>query len=189
MQWCRERLMSLEDIIIVECVCHFDSDLLAELFAAEYTLDCGQFSPTLFGEPVERQRKYMVMLRRGRVEWHPVIAEKGVQDSFLRLFARTLRMSCQSKFTATQEERASYLEACAVSRRLPARTRTGKCWSFFQLSPRFVRECILEHENALRTRLGVWDGASCAICCSGPLAILEALASLPKALAFACGVA
>ena len=91
MQWCRERFLALEDIIIVECVCQFDSDLLAELFAAEYTLDCVQFSPTLFGEPVERQRKYMVMLRRGRVEWHPVIAEKGVQDSFLRLFARTLR--------------------------------------------------------------------------------------------------
>ena len=153
-QWARERMMSLEDIIIVECVVEFDSDLLGEMFARHYSLRVLRFSPTLFGEPVARERKYMVLLKKDRLEWRADIEQFGVAETFLRLFARTVRMSGHEKFRAKQEDVSAYLESLAAQRRLPSRTRSGKAWSFWQLASPSMRASIQAHETALRDEVG-----------------------------------
>ena len=83
MEWARERLLSLEDMIIVECVIGFDSDMLGELFRDSYNLEVLRVSPTLFGEPVERQRKYMILLKKDKLRWLPEVAQYGVEHAFL----------------------------------------------------------------------------------------------------------
>ena len=50
MQWARERFEAQEDVILIECVLGFDSDMLGELFEALYELQVLRLSPTLFGD-------------------------------------------------------------------------------------------------------------------------------------------
>ena len=136
MQWSHERLRAKEDVIIVECVVAFDSDLLEEFFSREYTMEVLRISPTIFGEPVERGRKYMLLFKRGRLEWRPSVREVGVEASFLRLFARTMRMSFEGKFRAPQDCIDAHKVDAAVRKKMPVTTRAGKHWSCYQLSSR-----------------------------------------------------
>ena len=89
MQRARERLFCKEDLIIVECVVPFDSEMLSELFQADYDLHVLVTTPSLFGEPVERQRKYMLLFKKDRLAWRDDVCAYGVQAAFDRLFART----------------------------------------------------------------------------------------------------
>ena len=120
----------------VECVPGFDRQMLEELLAQDYSLAVLKFSPTLFGEPVERIRKYMVLLKERALEWHPAIQQHGVEESFLNFFARTMRMTGTSKFRDPAEEISAYLEDQALRQKLPSRTRSGKRWSCYQLFSR-----------------------------------------------------
>ena len=154
MQWARERMVSLEDLIIVECVPQFDSEMMGELFANHYNLDVLQFGPTLFGEPVERPRKYMILTRKDKLQWRTQIEDFGVQDAFFRIFARTVCMEGQCKFRAPDDYIESQLQDLARAQSLPPRSRSGKQWSFYQVASQAVRSSIDDHEAAVARRIG-----------------------------------
>ena len=171
-QWCKERLVMQEDLILVECVLNFDDTMLAELFAEDYDLLTLRVSPTLLGEPVERGRKYMILLRKEKLEWHPAIAkanavERGslrLESAFSRLFARTLRMSGDMKFRAPQDDIAARLQTLAAAKKLPRATRSGRGWSSFQLCSQAMRDSVNAHESWLRSHIGAggsFDGWIC----------------------------
>ncbi|CAE7288801.1 unnamed protein product [Symbiodinium sp. KB8] len=154
MQWARERMVSLEDLIIVECVPQFDSEMMGELFANHYNLDVLQFGPTLFGEPVERPRKYMILTRKDKLQWRAQIEDFGVQDAFFRIFARKVCMEGQCKFRAPDDYIESQLQDLARAQSLPPRSRSGKQWSFYQVASQAVRSSIDDHEAAVARRIG-----------------------------------
>lgn len=131
MQWARERALAKEDVILVECTLAFDSKSLRELFEKEYTLEVLRVSPTLFGEPVERQRKYMLLIRKDKLQWCRSVADHGAEKVFYQVFARTFHMLGQEKFRAPQTEVAEHLQDCVQQRRLPPASRSGRPWSFF----------------------------------------------------------
>ena len=87
-QWLSERVIAGEDFTIVECVEQFTDDLLAELLKGKMDCVCLRITPTLFGDPILRPRKYMVLSKAGEVAWEPAIVEKGHQAVFNELFAR-----------------------------------------------------------------------------------------------------
>ena len=153
MQWARERMLCKEDLIVVECVVPFDSDMLSELFQADYDLHVLLTTPALFGDPVERQRKYMLMFKKNRLAWRADVCACGVQAAFDRLFARTMLMMGSQKFRAPQDEIREYVPEQARRRHLPARSRSGQAWSFYQVASPAVRSAIDEHEQALSGRI------------------------------------
>ncbi|CAE7219964.1 unnamed protein product [Symbiodinium sp. CCMP2592] len=154
MQWARERMVALEDVIIVECVPRFDSEMMGELFASHYNLDILQFGPTLFGEPVERPRKYMILTRKDKLQWRSQIQEFGVQDAFFRIFARTVCMEGHSKFRAPEDYVELQRQEFVKAQNMPPRTRSGKPWSFYQVASQAVRANIDDHATALVRRIG-----------------------------------
>ena len=154
MEWARERLLSLEDMIIVECVIGFDSDMLGELFRDSYNLEVLRVSPTLFGEPVERQRKYMILLKKDKLRWLPEVAQYGVEHAFCRLFARTMHLSGQEKFRAPEHEIQEHRFDVAAKKQMPKYDARGREWSFFHLATRAIQGNISAHEKALEARIG-----------------------------------
>ena len=156
MQWVRERKLSLEDLVIVECVLHFDHEMLAELLQDEYDLKVVRVSPVLFGEPTERHRKYMLLLRKGRLTWHPSVEddEGEIEAAFNRLFARTAGLPVECKFRAPASYLDDFCDDLAIRMKMPRRTSSGKRWSCFQLATPAVRASITGHEAALSERIG-----------------------------------
>eukprot|EP00438_Fugacium_kawagutii_P018544 Skav204349 [mRNA] locus=scaffold3936:119677:121146:+ [translate_table: standard] len=152
-QWLRERLLALEDVLVVECVWGFDSDKTAEFLEEYYSMTVLRISPTLFGEPVERQRKYMLLLKKDKLAWLECVA-LDVQQAFDRLFARAIRMLGEQKFRSPKVDTVHHLASQIEKRRMPACSRTGKPWSFFQVASKAVQRSINDHERALCNRCG-----------------------------------
>ena len=149
LQWARERMMGKESAFVAECVAPFDHVLLGEIFSKHFSLHVLHISPTLFGEPVERQRKYMLLLAKDKLRWHPKVARLGVQVSFERLFSRVLKMKGTDKFRAPDVVVAEHLTAMAAKAGLPERRRNGQVWSSFEVLPQAAQKRLLGHEEAL----------------------------------------
>eukprot|EP00434_Breviolum_minutum_P045092 symbB.v1.2.040355.t1/scaffold7167.1/size12942/2 len=141
MQWARDRALAKEDVILVECTLAFDSESLRELFEKEYTLEVLRVSPTLFGEPDERQRKYMLLIRKDKLQWCRSVADHGAEKVFYQVFARTFHMLGQEKCRAPQTEVAEHLQDCVQQRHLPpAATALATCksqWQAMEFLPGF----------------------------------------------------
>ena len=60
LQWLSERLQFGEDAVIAENTLQFDLASLQEMVASHFTVDVLRVSPSLVGEPVERQRLYII---------------------------------------------------------------------------------------------------------------------------------
>eukprot|EP00971_Amphidinium_carterae_P352820 6492741-Amphidinium_carterae.1 len=132
--WIRERLCAArsspqkrEKIVIVENVDAFDESAL-ELFLGDYFhIASLQISPTRVGWPVERRRKYIVMLAKASLAWHPFVDAIGHQGAFDTLFG----MSCPDGLQgcdlmrADAEEVARAIKHLAEQRNLPATRRSG----------------------------------------------------------------
>lgn len=150
-QWARERYVGGEDFIVVECTLGFDDEALEHVLKKRFTLTTLLVSPTLFGDPVDRQRKYMVLLRKGQLAWLPEVAnfEGGAQGSFERIYAREMAMSGIGRFRAPQHLIDEHIERMAMQRGLPKR-RGGKPWSFFQAMCPGMQASVKSHEKALQ---------------------------------------
>lgn len=133
--------LAKEDVILVECTLAFDSESLRELFEKEYTLEVLRVSPTLFGEPDERQRKYMLLIRKDKLQWCRSVADHGAEKVFYQVFARTFHMLGQEKCRAPQTEVAEHLQDCVQQRHLPpAATALATCksqWQAMEFLPGF----------------------------------------------------
>ena len=123
LEWVNERLRILEDFILAECVPNFDDAMLQELLMLQYhSMTTFVLDPTHFGVPVTRRRKYMVLLRRDRLDWHPAV-KASPEAEFERFFRvpTTLPGSVFWSAPATVVERA--LVSLAKRQGLPARRR------------------------------------------------------------------
>lgn len=103
LQWARERMLGSEDFVIVECVSQFDDVALQEIMQPIFRLICLQVSPRMFGEAVDRPRKYIILISKRRLVWEASIVRDGHQIAFERLFARRMKMDAAAKFRATDE--------------------------------------------------------------------------------------
>ena len=88
--WCRERLMSEDTFVLVECVSQFDAETLAEALQERFQMVCLDVSPSLFGEPVERKRKYMIFIDPQKLRW----VHDGNHQHF---FQQTFAQACKSR--------------------------------------------------------------------------------------------
>ena len=108
LQRARERMLGLEDFIVVECVSHFDDIALQEIMKPVFQLTCLHVTPRLFGEPVDRPRKYMILISKRRLRWDESIRRDGHQVAFERLFARKMKMDAAAKFRAPEKARLRF---------------------------------------------------------------------------------
>ena len=87
--WCRERLMSDDSIVIVECVSQFDSETLRRILQEKFRMVCLDFSPSMLGEPVERHRKYMIFIDPEKLHW---VHEEDDQLFFEEMFQKACKL-------------------------------------------------------------------------------------------------
>ena len=98
LQWAFERLIALDEAFVIgECVLGFDDASFAELMSPRFDMVTLVVSPVLFGDPVERIRKYMILLDRTKLKWDETIIKKGHQAAFEVLFARAMRLAGTAK--------------------------------------------------------------------------------------------
>ena len=160
LQWLSERLQFGEDAVIAENTLQFDLASLQEMVASHFTVDVLRVSPSLVGEPVERQRLYIIFLKRGKRQWsRRLVSEcekenKSLQEYFESIFARRVSMLPDEKFRAPAEAVRSAIKKMEESQRLPPTTSSGKPWSCFQACTAAVRAKIVAHTQALKDKIG-----------------------------------
>ena len=160
MQWLSERLAYEEDVVIGENTKGFDGKTLAKLVQEYYDTYILEVSPTLLGEPCERQRLYFVLLhkrkRRFRHQW---VAE-DVQGRFEAVFRKEVVMSPHLKFRAPEAAVTAYIEKLAATHHLPFKPRSGKSWSCYQSMSAAMREKVQEHTAAMQNKITEEPGKS-----------------------------
>ena len=152
-----ERLQFEEDIVVGENTLNFDVATLEEMTAHQFNLECLNVSPTLMGEPVERRRLYICMLRKGKRRWRHELLRQGLgetwQEVFEAVFQRNIVMTAADKFRAPALGVKNYIAKLAEQQHLPKNTRSGKDWSCFQAVSRAVRDKIQAHQEELARKL------------------------------------
>ena len=131
-QWLAERVAAEEDFCIVECVPQFVHQHMHELVASTMDIAVLEICPTLFGDPVVRKRKYMILTRKKAATWDPIISKTGFQQSFEMLFARTTRMCGDDKLCAPEAAQEDYVEHRLRLRACPPRRASGRLFSSYQ---------------------------------------------------------
>eukprot|EP00971_Amphidinium_carterae_P002914 57128-Amphidinium_carterae.1 len=166
MAWIRERLLaagstsSRESIVIIENVIGFEERVVERLLGAHFDVQVIVVSPTTLGLPVERRRKYLVLLSRSMRKWRRGITDH--QACFEALFGSTCssNLSGDHFMRARSEDIASAIEKMAHSRNMPLKSRSGRGWSWFQaLSPSLQasveahEKCVEQHGHDIRSAM------------------------------------
>ena len=159
-QWLAERLQFDEDIVLAENTPQFDVRTLADMTAEKFAIETFFLSPTLFGEPVERRRLYIVMLRKSARRWIPSLLQKEgqrrkLQRVFEDVFHRNIVMPLDEKFRAPQAEVQQYIRLLAEKNHLPATTRSGQPWSCYQAVSAATRRKIQGHRQVMEAKAGL----------------------------------
>ena len=145
-QWLAERMQFDEDCVIGENTIGFDVDTLAEIVEAHgFTCDTLQVSPVLLGEAVERQRLYIIMLRKSRFRWRKTEVN-DLQASFSAIFGNDVLMAPAEKFRAPSTMVEEFVSGLANAAKLPPATRSGRKWSCFQAMSASMRDRLKAHE-------------------------------------------
>eukprot|EP00438_Fugacium_kawagutii_P020741 Skav225297 [mRNA] locus=scaffold4099:493490:495811:- [translate_table: standard] len=121
----RERMRRPVHVVTLENVDNFDDPLVGELVAPTYILKVLSVDPVMFGLPSTRSRKYMLLLRKGFVQWAPEVA-KDPETAFRILFCRPVPLDGSVFFSAP----ASYVESF---HKVWAKQK-GKCRDLAQLA-------------------------------------------------------
>lgn len=161
-QWLAERLQfNCDDVILAENTPLFDMETLAQMTEHKWWLYVLHVSPKLLGEPVERKRVYIILLRKDRVRFVDGVLTEHVdcpagspQKVFDLTFERNVRMSAGDKFRASVEHVNHFIARQAADRKLPPTTRSGKTWSCYQAVTAAVRSKICEHKAAMERMSG-----------------------------------
>eukprot|EP00971_Amphidinium_carterae_P302844 6017400-Amphidinium_carterae.2 len=156
--WIRERLCAArsspekrEKMCIVENVDAFDESALEFFLGEHFHIASLHISPTIVGLPIERRRKYIVMLSKACLAWHPFVDAVGHQAAFDMLFAMSCPDSlCGSDFMrADTDEVARVIKQHAETRNLPPTRRSGLAWSWYQVLTPALQRAVLSHETSL----------------------------------------
>ena len=122
------------------------------MIAHQFDLECLNVSPSLMGEPVERRRLYICMLRKGKRRWRHELLRQGLgetwQEVFEAVFQRNIVMTAADKFRAPALGVKNYIAKLAEQQHLPKNTRSGKDWSCFQAVSRAVRRAVRDKIQA-----------------------------------------
>ena len=161
-QWLAERLqLQDEDLVICENTSNFDLEGMQAMVQDQFEVQSLSVSPSLFGEPLERRRLYIIMLRKGLRRWKPhvLLGEDGQRASLQEVFDRTFRrstvMCADDKFRAPPDVVTEYIRKLAVKNNLPVKTSSGREWSCYQAITSAVRAKVVAHTEALRGQIGV----------------------------------
>lgn len=136
------------DIMIVENVMLFDEAMLGELTSSMYDVCVLPVSPRDFGWPVNRARKYMILLKRGRIGWDEAVASDPL-SAFKLLFHRPLRLDGRVLWRAPEDVVDMIHSNMARRRNLPARQLDGTRWPGKCLLSSTVRERVKKWEESL----------------------------------------
>lgn len=131
-----------EDFVVAECTLHFDVVTLEHL-AEGFHVFAFLISPAMLGEPVQRERLYMVMLRKDRLDWHHAV-KGNLQASFQSIFERKPVLCPQDKFRAPDAKVQSYIAKLVGKGHLPECSRSSKQWSCYQAMPCVGRRMSIE---------------------------------------------
>ena len=163
MQWVAERFACEEHIIIAENTLQFDRKTFAKILEPKYSLSCLSVSPAMLGEPVQRQRWYMIALRKGQRRWRrrglsDADAEQPA-DSFLQrwfedMFAKSVQMCPEQKFRAPPSLVQDFVKGLVVASTLPETSRSGQAWSCYQAMSAALRRKVEEHKRWLTQEAG-----------------------------------
>ena len=176
-QWLAERLTFKEDVAVCENTPAFDVETLSQMVAGTYDVAVLKLSPTVLGEPVERKRLYIILLRRDTRRWkadligHAAAAsaaktarsttsggkrcqglDKQLQRLFEQTFKRNVVMTVGDKFRAPEFSVRNFVERLAESNNLPPTTASGKPWSCFQAMSRAARAKVASHLEKLQEK-------------------------------------
>ena len=107
---------------IHECVPGFDAQALMQVLSTFMTVSV-VFSPSLFGLPSNRQRRYTFGVNSERCAWNHELPFPGTDGSgltsrrvksfFTRMFEREIQVGCEVYLTAPETLLVQYIRACA----------------------------------------------------------------------------
>ena len=112
--WAKFVLLHRFDIVIFECV--YDTEVLSNVektFGQEYHIKHGKVSAESLGFCVSRVRLYVIMHRKGKLQWSQGVSkmsDKSFED-LLVPFARSVSMSVKDTFHLEETELKAY-EGC-----------------------------------------------------------------------------
>ena len=165
LQWASERRHGQEAFCIVECVESFDAPMMAELFDGIFEMIDLHINPTMFGDPIERARRYMILVNPQQLQWHEAITRHGHQAAFELLFARSQNLTAMDRWRAPPEAVDAHNNDVAAVNGLPPR-RSGRAWSFYSAATDSVRRMIDKHEVALSETTGMQKEARLPFICN-----------------------
>lgn len=146
--WLREKIRRPVHVVTMENVDLFDDAMLGELVASTYRLKVLSVDPVMFGLPATRSRKYMMLLRKGFVQWAPEV-EQDPETAFHKLFCRPVPLDGGVFFSAP----ASYVEDThkvqAKQKGLPELQPSGSPWPSKLLMSKGVRDRVKQWEEIL----------------------------------------
>ena len=146
--WAWERLNGNEDLVVVENVMLFDDMTLAKLMSPRFDVVCLKVCPTLLGLPIQRQRKYMLLVSK-KLKWLPSVTAMGYQKAFEKLFARGIGMHGDQMMRAPEAEVREIIQKMATAQGLPLHRQSQKEWSYFLVMTGASRAAVEKHETAI----------------------------------------
>ena len=149
-QWAAERLRSawlnLEDVVICECTPNFDAAHFQALMGCDFHMQVLYVSPNMLGEPVSRNRVYMLLLNKRTRVWSEEVESTSAQEVYDETFFAQVVMPLLEKFRAPQHEVDDQVRRLTVKQNLPNATSSGRKWSFLQVCSAATKASIQEHE-------------------------------------------
>ncbi len=140
--WAWECVAARPDVVIHECTRHFDGEGLASILRPHYTVESKIITPTQWGLPAQRQRKYTVALLQesGNMGCHSFARD------FLQLFGRECKLTGEVYFAAPERVQQEYYRSLAEKRQYdPASTKN---WGIADVLAPSYREIAKRYSNA-----------------------------------------
>ena len=151
-----ERFAAQEDIIILECTKLFKHEVIAWLlFKAGYKMYIIVFSPHDLSLNVQRERKYMLLLKYTRLMLTACFDRKCSDEggaSFGGLFFRERQPSLTSSllYRAPACYIESWVAVLAASRGMPGADARGRKWKYSQTLPAGPRKRLRNELQCLK---------------------------------------
>jgi len=152
-QWLVERLVAMDDCIIVECT-RLYSPALLKVALLEYVVQDCVFSPSDMGFPATRHRIYIVCLRRGSLRWKP---EASFSQQLAATCFRTCSLNGSDMMRASPEEVQSFVRKLAASRSMSLTQLDGRPWKFKHVCGAGVRNRIRRYMEVASEKFGSGD--------------------------------
>ncbi len=151
--WVYDQMRREPDVIIHECTRSFDEAGLMAVLETKYDVWSQVITPTQFGVPSQRHRKYTLAVLRRRGGLSIPYA------SFAALFARTPTLVGDAYFQAPQRVRDSFARGLARQRQYSERAPGGSAWRVSEVLSPSLREMV----RAYNTNKTAWPGRRCSI--------------------------